>query len=339
MQHEGLPLFIHAHKGMVKGISFSPREQYIFCSGATDGNVFFYNALQGQHVMSAKMSNAYAMKNINAVKYNADGSRVLATTSKRISIIDAERGDLIHSYENCAYPGRGRVPLASDPENPNMAICVNTNGKGIILLDMREQQPAKFSLDLHSTLIKDIMYLNRSWPYGDNNQPKVVSLSSDGVCKILTIDGITMAHFDVKHRSTCVAATPDEYRMYNQEGFESMLMIGGECLSEYHPAPLGWKGSRLYSHGPNDKPIYKLKYTSNGHILYAIASGGQLRRYRRIGRQHQLLGEVYSHNDEVSDMDISPNDEYIVTASRDGNVGLMCLGAPSFGWTGFMELA
>jgi WD40 repeat protein len=253
-------------------------------------------------------------------------------------VIDAERGELICSYDNCAYSGRDRAPLASDPENPNMAICGCTNGKGIITFDLRKQQPAHFALNVHASLIKDIIYLNSSWPYGDNHQATVVSLSCDGVCKIRTVDDRVLDVFDVKHRSSCVAATPDDYCMYAQEGFESMLMIGGDCLSEYLPAPLGLK-SRLYDHGPNDKPIYKLKYTSNGHLLYAIASGGQVRRYRRIGREHQLLGEVYSHNDEVSDMDISPNDEYIVTASRDGNVGLLCLGAPSFGWTGFMELA
>lgn len=219
-----------------------------------------------------------------------------------------------------------------------MAICGCTNGKGIITFDLRKQQPAHFSLNVHASLIKDIIYLNRSWPYGDNLHSTVVSLSHEGVCKVTTVDNRELDAFDVKHRSNCVAATPDEYCMYAQEGFESMLMIGGDCLTEYLPPPRGLK-SRPYNHGPNDKPIHKLKYTSNGHLLYAIASGGQVRRYRRIGREHRLLGEVYSHNDEVSDMDISPNDEYIVTASRDGSIGLLCLGAPSFGWTGFMELA
>lgn len=253
-------------------------------------------------------------------------------------MIDAARGDLICSYDNCAYSGRDRAPLASDPVNPDMAICGCTNGKGLITFDLRKPQPAHFALNVHSSLIRDIIYLDRSWPYGDNHQGSVVSLSADGVCKVRTIDDRVLDVFDVKHRSNCVTATPDVYSMYAPEGFESIMMVGGDCLSEYMPAPRG-KESRLYPLGPNDKPIYKLNYTSNGHLLYAISSGGQVRRYRRKGKRHLLLGGVYTHNDDVIDMDISPNDEYLVTASRDGTVGLLCLGAPSFGWSGFMEHA
>lgn len=219
-----------------------------------------------------------------------------------------------------------------------MAICSCPNGKGLITFDLRKQAPAHFALNVHSTLIKDIIYLDRSWPYGESHQGTVVSLSSDGVCKVRTIDDRVLDVFDVKHRSNCVTATPDAYSMYAQEGFESIMMIGGDCLSEYMPAPRG-KKSKLFTHGANEYPISKLKYTSNGYLLYAISSCGQVKRYRRLGRDHQMLGEVYSHDDEVLDMDISPNDEYIVTASRDGTIGLMCLGAPSYGWTGYMEHA
>lgn len=258
-------------------------------------------------------------------------------------MIDAERGDLICSYENCAYSGRDRAPLASDPQNPNMAICGCTNGKGLITFDLRKQQPAHFALDVHSTVIRDIIYLDQSWPFGDSRQGTVVSLSLDGVCKVSTVtgDGQVLHVFDVKHRSNCVTATPDVYSMSNQEGFESLMMIGGDCLSRYMPRPSGQdyaRGNGLFTYAPNE-PIHKLKYSSNGHLLYASSSGGQVRRYRRIGSEHVLLGQVYSHDDEVLDMDISPNDEYIVTASRNGHVGLLCLGAPSFGWTGYMELA
>lgn len=254
-------------------------------------------------------------------------------------MIDAERGELVCSYDNCAYPGRDRAPLASDPYNPYMAICGCTNGKGLITLDLRQPQPAHFALNVHSTLIKDIIYLDRSWPYGENHQGTIASLSLDGICKVRTIDDHVLDVFDVRHRSHCIAATPNVYSMFAQEGFDSLIMVGGDSLTEYSPAPARGLKSRLTTLGLNEKPIYKLKYTSNGHLLYAISSGGEVSRYRRLGKDHRLLGRVYSHYDEVLDMDISPNDEFIVTASRDGNVGLLCLGAPSFGWTGFMEVA
>lgn len=253
-------------------------------------------------------------------------------------MIDAERGELVSSYDNCAYSGKDRAPLASDPRNPYLAICGCTNGKGLITFDLRKQQPAHFALNVHSSLIRDIIYLDESWPFGDINQGTVVSLSLDGVCKIRTIDDRELHAFDVKHRSNCVTATPSVYSLSSEEGFESIMMIGGDNLSSYFPGFLDQE-DRLLTYGPSDRPIHKLKYTSNGHLLYATSSGGQVRRYRRKGRTPQYLGEVYSHADEILDMDISPNDEYLVTASKDGCVGLLCLGTPSYGWTGFMQLA
>lgn len=227
--------------------------------------------------------------------------------------------------------------MASNPLDPNLAICGCTNGKGLITFDLRKPSPAHFALNVHSSLIRDIIYLDASWPFAGNRQGTVVSLSLDGICKIRT-DERELHVLDVKHRSNCVTATPDVYSRSNEEGFESIMMIGGDSLSAYLPGN-GSEPPRLLNYGPNERPIHKFKYTSNGHLLYAISSGGQVRRYRRLGSRHHLLGEVYSHNDEIIDMDISPNDEYLVTASKDGSVGLLCLGAPSYGWTGFVQIA
>lgn len=254
-------------------------------------------------------------------------------------MIDAERGELVCAYDNCAYSSRDRAILASDPYNPYMAICGCTNGKGLMTFDLRHQNPAFIALNIHSTTIKDVIYLDQSWPYGDNHQATIASVSWDGICKIRTMDDHTLDVFDVKHKSTSLAATPNLYSALAPEGFESLIMVGGEALTEYSPSPARGIKSRLMRHPHRASNINKLKYTSNGHFLYAISSDGNVTRFRRRGREHELLGRVYTHNDEILDMDISPNDEYIVTASRDGTVGLLCLGAPSYGWTGFMELA
>lgn len=252
-------------------------------------------------------------------------------------MIDVERGELICSYDSCAYSGKDRAPLASDPQNPNLAICGCTKGKGLISFDLRKSRPIHFALDVHSSLIKDIIYLDESWPFGDRHQGSVVSLSLDGICKIRTLDDRELHVLDVKHFSSCVTATPNIYSNLNEEGFENIMMIGGDNLSGYVPAN---KELKLLTYGLNEeKPVCKLKYTSNGHILYTISAGGQVRRYQRFGAKHHFLGVLYTHDDAIMDMDLSYNDEYIVTASRDGHIGLNCLGAPSYGWTGFMQLA
>lgn len=38
-----------------------------------------YSAIQGQDTLSTKITSPNAMKNINAVKFNADGSRILVS--------------------------------------------------------------------------------------------------------------------------------------------------------------------------------------------------------------------------------------------------------------------
>lgn len=244
---------------------------------------------------------------------------------------------MICSYDNCAYAGKENTPLASNPQDSNLAICGCTNGKGLITFDLRKPQPAHFAANVHSTLIRDITYLDGSWPFAGNPEGTVVSLSEDGICKIRT-DERELHVLDVKFPANCVTVTPDVYSNSKVEGFESIMMIGGNNLSAYLPGNAG-AAPRLLNYGPNERSIHKLKYTSNGHLLYAISKGGQVIRYRRLGSKHHPLGEVYSHNDEIIDMDISPNDEYLVTASRDGSVGVLCLGAPSYGWTGFMQIA
>ena len=85
--------------------------------------------------------------------------------------------------------------------------------------------------------------------------------------------------------------------------------------------------------------IWKMKYTSCGSMLYTVTDTGVVKRYRRYpDGQHQFLGDVFSHKGDIFDMDISPLDEFLVTASKDKTVGLLCLGAPSHGFTGFTQL-
>ncbi|KAK2148683.1 hypothetical protein LSH36_487g02021 [Paralvinella palmiformis] len=79
-------------------------------------------------------------------------------------------------------------------------------------------------------------------------------------------------------------------------------------------------------------------YTSNGSLLYSACDNGAVHRYRRWPDHHGYLGEVLHHKSEVADMDISPYDEYLVTASKDRSVGIMKLGEPNHGPSEYSEL-
>jgi hypothetical protein len=67
---------------------------------------------------------------------------------RRVAVVDVERGDQLLAYDNCAFNGRDRTGLATDPVCPNMAVSVAVNGKGLTLLDLRMPLPLDFLYDV-----------------------------------------------------------------------------------------------------------------------------------------------------------------------------------------------
>lgn len=74
-----------------------------------------------------------------------------ATTARRLAVVDVERGEQLLAYDNCAYGGRERSGLATDPVCPNMAVSVAVNGKGLTLLDLRMPLPLDFVYDVSAS--------------------------------------------------------------------------------------------------------------------------------------------------------------------------------------------
>lgn len=80
-----------------------------------------------------------------------------ATTARRLAVVDVERGEQLLAYDNCAYGGRERSGLATDPVCPNMAVSVAVNGKGLTLLDLRMPLPLDFVYDVSYLLYKYVI--------------------------------------------------------------------------------------------------------------------------------------------------------------------------------------
>ena len=89
---------------------------------------------------------------------------------------------------------------------------------------------------------------------------------------------------------------------------------------------------------PLAQSFMKMKYTLNGGLLYAISEDYQIKKLRRYPNEHRIVSDVLTHNNEICDMDISPYDEFLVTASRDKTVGVLYLGPPNRGWTSCCQL-
>ncbi|KAL7291518.1 guanine nucleotide-binding protein subunit beta-like protein A [Trichogramma pretiosum] len=331
MQQEGKPRFLKFHQGSVRGVAFSPRDRYLFCSGGCDGKVNLYSALRMELLMCYQITPITHVKNVNAVRFTSDGSRVLAATNTRkLVVVDVERGEQLLSYDNCAYGGRDRTGLATDPSGPNLAVSVAANGKGLTLVDLRMPLPLDFVYDLHGSVIRDICFLPASWPW----QNSILTGGSDGTLKISSPDGRALYAFETGHSVNSVCITPEPYCRTAEDGFYSLIMSGGDVVSAYVPET----GIQEVLKEHKDSPVWKLRYTSNGSTLYTVCDGGVLRRYRRYPDRHEYLGEVYHHKGDIQDLDISPYDEYIVTASKDRTVGVLLLGPPNHGFTEYTEL-
>ncbi|XP_058799554.1 uncharacterized protein LOC131669018 isoform X1 [Phymastichus coffea] len=331
MQQEGTPKFLKFHQGSVRGVAFSPRDRYLFCSGGYDGKVNLYSALRMELLRCYQITPMTQVKNVNAVRFTSDGSRVLAATNtRRLVVVDVERGEQLLSYDNCAFGGRDRTGLATDPSGPNLAVSVAVNGKGLTLVDLRMPLPLDFVYDLHGSIIRDICFLPASWPW----QNSILTGGTDGTCKVSSPDGRVLYAFQTGHTINSVCITPEPYCRNAEDGFYSLIMCGGDLVSAYVPD----SGIQELLKEHKDCPVWKLRYTSNGSTLYSVCDGGILRRYRRYPDRHEYLGEVYRHKSDIQDLDISPYDEYIVTASKDRSVGVLLLGPPNHGFTEYTEL-
>ncbi|KAK6635050.1 hypothetical protein RUM44_000299 [Polyplax serrata] len=308
MQQEGKPRFLKYHQQSVRGVAFSPRDRYLFCSGGYDGKVNLYSAMRLDLLMCYQITTMTLARHVNAVRFTSDGSRILAaTTARRLAVVDVERGQQLLAYDNCAFSGRDRTGLATDPLCPNMAVSVAVNGKGLTLLDLRMPLPLDFVHDLHTGVIRDVTFLHSSWPWS-NGQSALLTAGSDGIVKVSTLDGRVVHSYIVGHQINTICSTPEPYNLAAEDGFYSVIMSGGEMISAYIPDA----GVQEHLKEQKDMPIWKLRYTSNGSTLYSGCEDGVLRRYRRYPDHHHYLGSVFTHKGDIQDLDISPYDECIL---------------------------
>lgn len=362
-------MWIHGRKGKDRrsgtrphSLRFSPAAAVVPDSWI---QVNFYSAAAApgyELLVGYQLTSGGSIRNINGIKFTCDGCRIIAATNnKKLTVVDVERGEQIQSYENAAFAGReyGRsIPMACDPSSSHMAVCCCISGKGLTLFDMRMPLPLDFVLDLHTSFIRDVGFLQPAWPWIRSQHNELLSLSQDGVVKVTTIDGRNLHCFEVGHTSHCMAVTPEVFNSSSdRSGFSSLIMIGGDTMSRYMPdvssvVQTEWGGkkssstslqsgarSQYTTHSESTGNIWKMKYTSSGSMLYTATDSGVVKRYRRYpDGQHKFVGDVFSHKGDIFDMDISPLDEFLVTASRDKTVGVLCLGAPSHGFTGCTEL-
>lgn len=363
-------------------------------------------------------------REINGVKFTSDGRRIIcALSSKKLAVLDVETGQATNCYDNCCFGGNSRdfvrLPIATDTRSPFLAVSPYINNRGITIYDTRMPLVYDFICDVHTSDIRDIIFFDNSWPFVPKQHQGVACLASDGTCRIVSLDGKILHHFEIGHKANSMARTPESFDQMSKTEFKSAILAAGDRqLSCYTPEPSSYENMKMFSRtfglvnhsslstsfgiqeylshlhfGLNISPnstsntlqsisnhhssvshpqhhhltstgsalfaqnsrrlsglikstplednISLLKYGTNGGLLYAIANSNQshcVQRFRRYPNEHRLIDVLYSHKSEIYDMDISAYDEFIVTASRDRSVGVMCLGSPNHGSTSVSEL-
>jgi WD40 repeat protein len=150
----------------------------------------------------------------------------------------------------------------------------------------------------------------------------------------------------VGHALNTIAFTPEPYQSYSDDGFSSLITCGGDYISSYTPIVANNTSSQSSQNFVMcdtikenlNAPIWKLKYTNDGNTCFCSDDSGYIRKYRRMNNQLHYQGIVFQHKGDVQDLDISPYDEFLVTASKDKTVGLITLGSPNHGSTEYCEL-
>lgn len=334
MQEEGSTKFLLQKSNSPTCIAFSPKDRYTFAFGGTDGEIAILSALRGESVRTIQLTALSLARSLNSLTFSPDGTKVIATAvSRKVSIIDVERGDPVLAYDNCASPGEGRQPLVMHPDMPYLAACATVNTKGITLIDLRMPLPLDFIYDIHEDSINDICFLDGSWPWGSGKMV-LVSGSSVGQMKVNSVDGRPLCSFMAPSPLTCMAPSPEAYNKTISQGYPSVMMAStGEGLVCWCVGERPWKWE---SQPVSPNRVTRMRYSHSGGLLYT-AQGKMITRYRRYPDRHQNVGQVYSHNAPIMDLDISPYNEYLVSAGHDHSIGLLRLGSPSHGWTQYCE--
>lgn len=78
---------------------------------------------------------------------------ITTSVSRKVNIVDIERGTPLLAYDNCASPLEVRQPLIVHPSLPYLAACTTVNARGITLLDLRMPLPLDFIYDVSQWIL------------------------------------------------------------------------------------------------------------------------------------------------------------------------------------------
>lgn len=74
---------------------------------------------------------------------------------------------------------------------------------------------------LHESQIRDVCFLNGSWPWARGHQTSILTAGYEGSIKICTLDGRVLHSFHAGHCVNTVCPTPETFNHCAEDGFYS----------------------------------------------------------------------------------------------------------------------
>lgn len=131
-----------------------------------------------------------------------------------------------------------------------------------------------------------------------------------------------------------ITITPEPYDASPFDFQSSFVGCGNEVVS-FRLSPNGLLEDRnvIMAQTPdNGRPLWRVKYTSDGVNMFVACDNGRLKWFKRAKNgAHELFLDSQKHLDDIEDISISCDDQYIAMASQDRTVGLMRIGTPTCG--------
>lgn len=90
---------------------------------------------------------------------------------------------------------------------------------------------------LHDTVIRDMIFADKSWPFTRSFNPKhtLLTLSSHGCLKVSSSDNTQLNSFDFSHGANSIVCTPEPYGSCSSYDFSSALVTGGTVIASFVP--------------------------------------------------------------------------------------------------------
>ncbi|KAL6073569.1 hypothetical protein QOT17_004876 [Balamuthia mandrillaris] len=328
-----------------RGCAFSPVNEPLFSTACYNGMACLCNAA-ARSPTEKLVKQVQLIGRLHSTRWNLDGTKVMfGSHNNSLSVVDVERWEPLHQYANQFFGGSDRGALAISQEDPNLVAGGGNPGAEHALFDIRVKDKPIRTWKVHTHTIRDMCFVDGSW-FGLSSGELLLSCgsgaNSSGQAILCDLAGNVLASRCIMEvgesphwlaGAYSVTVTPPYFGSGNKAKYDSKRCVTVGLNGKVLLLPCNQFTNSNYekfvflSHLPQ-RPVWKLRYNSNGTLLFAASDGGVVNMYhRKEDGSHIMVKKIIQHLNDIEDCDISIHDNYLITASQDDTIGIV---APVF---------